>query len=70
MAQENKNKKNDSKKPKANYYWIYIAIALIFLGINIFGGGSWSQPEKTTQSEFEAFLKDGDVDKVDVKVGS
>ena len=66
MAEENKNKKNDSKKPKANYYWIYIAIALIFLGINIFGGGSWSQPEKTTQSQFEAFLKDGDVEKVDV----
>ncbi|WP_026450603.1 ATP-dependent zinc metalloprotease FtsH [Aequorivita capsosiphonis] len=66
MAEENKNKKKDSKKPKANYYWIYIAIALIFLGINIFGGGSWSQPEKTTQSQFETFLKDGDVKKVDV----
>ncbi len=66
MAEENKNKKNDSKKPKANYYWIYIAIALIFLGINIFGGGSWSQPAKTTQSQFETFLKDGDVEKVDV----
>lgn len=67
MAEENKNKKkNDSKKPKANYYWIYIAIALVFLGINIFGGGSWSQPEKTTQSQFETFLKEGDVDKVDV----
>ncbi|WP_310992617.1 ATP-dependent zinc metalloprotease FtsH [Aequorivita marina] len=66
MAQENKNKKNNSKKPKASYYWIYIAIALIFLGINIFGGGSWSQPEKTTQSQFETFLKDGDVEKVDV----
>ncbi len=66
MAEENKNKKNDSKKPKASYYWIYIAIAVIFLGINIFGGGSWSQPAKTTQSEFETFLKDGDVEKVDV----
>ena len=66
MAEENKNKKNDSKKPKANYYWIYIAIAVIFLGINIFGSGSWSQPKKTTQTEFETFLKDGDVEKVDV----
>lgn len=66
MAEENKNKKNDSKRPKANYYWIYIAIALIFLGINIFGGGSWAQPEKTTQSQFETFLKQGDVEKVDV----
>lgn len=66
MAEENKNKKKDSKKPKANYYWIYIAIAVVFLAINIFGGGSWSQPEKTTQSQFEAFLRDGDVEKVDV----
>ncbi|WP_347372968.1 ATP-dependent zinc metalloprotease FtsH [Aequorivita sp. Q41] len=66
MAEENKNKKNDSKKPKATYYWIYIAIALLFLGLNIFGGGSWSQPAKTNQAKFEEFLKDGDVEKVDV----
>ena len=66
MAEENKNKKNDSKKPKANYYWIYIAIILLFIGIQFFGGGSWAQPEKTNQAQFEEFLKDGDVEKVDV----
>ncbi len=66
MAEENKNKKNDSKRPKPTYYWIYIAIALLFVGINFFGGGSWSQPEKTNQAKFEEFLRNGDVEKVDV----
>lgn len=66
MADENKNKKNESKRPKPNYYWIYAAIILLFFGIQIFGGGSWSQPEKTNQAKFEEFLKNGDVEKVDV----
>ncbi len=66
MAEENKNKKNDSKRPKPNYYWVYIAIALLFVGINFFGGGSWSQPAKTNQAKFEEFLRNGDVEKVDV----
>ena len=66
MAEENKKKKVDIKKPKGGYYWIYIVIALLFLGLNIFGGGSWSQPAKTTQSQFEDYLKSGDVEKVDV----
>ncbi|HLT49380.1 ATP-dependent zinc metalloprotease FtsH [Aequorivita nionensis] len=66
MAEENKNKKSDSKRPKPNYYWIYAAIILLFFGIQIFGGGSWSQPEKTNQVKFEEFLKNGDVEKVDI----
>lgn len=66
MAEENKNKKNESKRPKPSYYWIYAAIILLFFGIQIFGGGSWSQPEKTNQAKFEEFLKNGDVEKVDV----
>ncbi len=69
MANENKksgNKKPEINKPKFNSYWIYAAIILVFLGLNIFGGGSWSQPNKTTQGEFETFLQDGDVDKVEI----
>ncbi|MDC8000729.1 ATP-dependent zinc metalloprotease FtsH [Aequorivita todarodis] len=66
MAEENKNKKSESKRPKPNYYWIYAAIILLFFGIQIFGGGSWSQPEKTNQAKFEEFLKNGDVKKVDI----
>lgn len=67
MAEENKNKKkNESKKPRPTYYWIYGAIILLFLGLQIFGGGSWSQPAKTNQAKFEEFLKSGDVEKVDI----
>jgi cell division protease FtsH len=42
MADE--NKKPEVKKPKFNAYWIYIGIFLLFIGIQFFGGSSWSQP--------------------------
>ena len=60
------NKKPDLKKPKFNSYWIYAAIVAVFIGLNLFGGGSWSQPNKTTQGAFETFLRDGDVEKVEI----
>jgi len=66
MATENKNKKNDSKSPRPNYYWIYAAVILLFFGIQIFGGGNWAQPAKTSQAQFEEYLKQGDVERVDI----
>lgn len=66
MAAENKNKKQETKKPRPNYYWIYAAVILLFFGIQIFGGSSWSQPAKTTQAQFENLLRQGEVEKVDV----
>ena len=36
------HKKPDLKKPKFNSYWIYAAIVVVFIGLNLFGGGSWS----------------------------
>src|SRR5690554_1984998 len=64
MSVENKKKKNEPRKPEPNYYWIYAAVIILFFGIQIFGGGSWSQPDKTNQAQFEDFLKNGDVDRV------
>ncbi|MDT0555969.1 ATP-dependent zinc metalloprotease FtsH [Patiriisocius hiemis] len=65
MAEEKKNnKKPDLKKPKFNAYWIYAAIILVILGIQFFGGNSWSQPNKVTVGEFKTYLKEGDVDKI------
>ena len=64
MADE--NKKPETKKPKFNAYWIYAAIILVFLGIQFLGGNSWSQPAKTTQGEFQTFLKNGDVEKIEI----
>ncbi|GEQ85683.1 ATP-dependent zinc metalloprotease FtsH [Patiriisocius marinistellae] len=63
---ENKGKKPDSKKPKFSPYWIYGSIFLIFIAIQLSGGSNWTQPKKTTQAEFETYLKDGDVEKVEI----
>jgi cell division protease FtsH len=62
----NDNKKPEMKKPRFNAYWIYAAIIMIFLGMQFFGGNSWSQPNKTTQAEFENFLRDGDVEQIEI----
>ncbi|WP_034889069.1 ATP-dependent zinc metalloprotease FtsH [Gillisia sp. Hel_I_29] len=56
--------KAEPKKPKFSAYWIYAAIIIIFIGLNYFGGGGFSEPSKTNPAEFETFLKDGDVKKV------
>ncbi|MGB0949135.1 MAG: ATP-dependent zinc metalloprotease FtsH, partial [Marinirhabdus sp.] len=65
MANENK-KKVEPRKPKFNSYWIYGIIIFIFLGIQVFGGSSWSQPAKTTQAEFQEYLLAGDVEKIEI----
>ncbi len=62
----NNNKKPEIKKPKFNQNWIFGAIIVVFLGLMLSGGGSWSQPEKITQSKFEDFLREGDVERIDV----
>jgi len=64
MADE--NKKPDLKKPKINAYWIYIAVFLLIIGFQFFGGSSWTQPNKTTQTEFEEFLIAGDVEEIKI----
>ncbi|WP_372918169.1 ATP-dependent zinc metalloprotease FtsH [Salegentibacter sp.] len=64
MAKEQPKKNIDPKKPKFSAYWIYAAIILVFLGINFFSGGGFSEPAKTNPAEFQTFLKNGDVEKV------
>ena len=65
-SKDKKDKKPDLKKPKFSPYWIYGAIFVIFLGLQLSGGSSWSQVKKTSQAEFENFLKQGDVQKVEI----
>jgi len=60
------NKKPELKKPKFNQNWIFGAIILVFLGLMISGGGGWSQPKKITQTEFENYLRSGEVEKIDI----
>ena len=64
MAKE--YKKPEPRKPKFSAYWIYIAILLLFLGLQFFGGSSLSSAAKTTQSEFLKYLAEGDNEKVEI----
>lgn len=62
----NNIKKTPPKKPRFNTYWIWAALIMLFIGVNIFGGNKWGQPTKTTQAEFEKFLAQGDVERVEI----
>ncbi|MGV6829649.1 MAG: ATP-dependent zinc metalloprotease FtsH [Flavobacteriales bacterium] len=60
------NKKPEIKKPKFSPSWIYIAIIIGFIGLQFFGGASLSEPEQTTQTDFQKFLIEGDVEKIEI----
>ncbi|PKD18256.1 peptidase M41 [Salegentibacter salinarum] len=66
MAKQQPKKNTDPKKPKFNAYWIYAAIIIIFIGINFFSGGGFSEPAQTNPAEFLTYLRDGDVKKVEI----
>jgi cell division protease FtsH len=62
-----KEDKNSNNKPKLNPMWIYGSIIALFLALQLFSSGLGSQSaEKTTVAQFIEFLKDGDVNKVEV----
>uniref|UniRef100_UPI004049C96A ATP-dependent zinc metalloprotease FtsH n=1 Tax=Flavobacterium sp. TaxID=239 RepID=UPI004049C96A len=64
MAEKN-NQNNNPKKIKFNPWIIYIAAIAIFIGINIVSGGSnWSEPIRTSTSEFSKLVDDGDIEKI------
>lgn len=66
MAKQQPKKNTDPKKPKFSAYWIYAAIIIIFIGINFFSGGGFSEPAKTNPAEFLNYLRNGDVKKVEI----
>ncbi len=59
----NEEKKPEIKKPKFSPFWIYGIIIAIFFAISLYGN-SWSEPPKTTQSEFFSYLQQGDIETV------
>ena len=64
MAKDNKNL---NKKPKVSPYWIYGIIIAVFLSIQLFSGGFGdTSGSETTPTEFFNYLKNGDVDKVEI----
>ncbi|WP_104734559.1 ATP-dependent zinc metalloprotease FtsH [Hanstruepera ponticola] len=60
------NKKSNNKKPKFSPYWIYAGIIAIFLVVNILGGSSFNETNPTTPSQFMSYLRDGDIEKVEI----
>jgi cell division protease FtsH len=61
------DKKINNKKPKLSPYWIYGLIIVIFLAINVFSGGMGSSTgSPTTPAQFFQYLRDGDVEKVEI----
>lgn len=69
MENDNQKKKpniNLSGKPKGkfNFYWIYGALILIFIGINVTSGYFTSSNREINRSEFEKYLKQKDVEKI------
>lgn len=58
------NKSGKPKKPKFSSWWIYVGIITIFIGVQLFGGSGFSKIQETSPSEFESFLKNGDIERV------
>ncbi len=63
MGKENK-KTEPNKKPKFSAYWIYAIIIVGFLVLNFMGGSGIGSAPVTSPSEFQDFLKNGEVEKV------
>ncbi|MBT8186441.1 MAG: ATP-dependent zinc metalloprotease FtsH [Croceitalea sp.] len=63
MAKEN-NTNNTPKKPKFSSWWIYGVIIALILGFQFFGSSTFSSTEKTTTSELQEFLRNGDIKEI------
>ncbi len=61
MAKENSN---TPKKPRFSSWWIYGVIIALILGFQFFGSATFSNTEKTTTSELQEFLRNGDISKI------
>ena len=63
MAKEN-NPNNTPKKPRFSSWWIYGVVIALIIGFQFFGGSNFSSTEKTTTSELQEFLRNGDISKI------
>ncbi|MDC6366036.1 MULTISPECIES: ATP-dependent zinc metalloprotease FtsH [Flavobacteriaceae] len=59
MAKENNT--NTPKKPRFSSWWVYGVVIALIIGFQFFGGSSFSSTEKTTTSELQEFLRNGDI---------
>ena len=62
MATDNNN--NPQKKPRFSSWWIYGIIIVFLIGYQFLGSDSFSPTNKTTTSELQEFLRNGDINKI------
>ncbi|KAB7529505.1 ATP-dependent zinc metalloprotease FtsH [Flagellimonas olearia] len=60
----NENNSNTPKKPRFSSWWIYGVVIALIIGFQFFGGSSFSNTEKTTTSELQEYLRNGDISKI------
>ena len=63
MSNEN-NQNTTPKKPRFSSWWIYGVIFALVIGFQIFGSSAFTNTEKTTTSELQEFLRNGDISKI------
>ncbi|SMC31819.1 ATP-dependent zinc metalloprotease FtsH [Cellulophaga tyrosinoxydans] len=61
MAKENNT---SPKKPRFSSWWIYGIIAVLLIGFQFFNSSALSSTKKTTTSELQEYLRNGDVAKI------
>ena len=52
------------KKPKFSSWWIYGLILVLVIAFQLFGSGNLSNTKKTTTSELQEYLRNGDISKI------
>lgn len=62
MAKENNS--NTPKKPRFSSWWIYGVVVALIIGFQFIGGSSFSSTEKTTTSELQEYLRNGDISEI------
>ncbi|MGB5498075.1 MAG: ATP-dependent zinc metalloprotease FtsH, partial [Maribacter sp.] len=62
MAKDNNN--TTPKKPKFSSWWIYGLIAILLIGFNFLGGSNFANTKKSTTSELQEYLRNGDIEKI------
>lgn len=61
MAKDNSS---NPKKPKFSSWWIYGLILVLVIAFQLFGSGNLSNTKKTTTSELQEYLRNGDITKI------
>lgn len=61
MAKDNSS---NPKKPRFSSWWIYGLIAILLIGFQIFSSSNLTSTKKTTTSELQEYLRNGDISKI------